>query len=106
MVIISKAEAEKKGIEGIVGKNGRTIYIDPSVKGVRKPKAEKDPKVKAEKQPKVKAEKQPKKKVVKGVKVDGEFKETTDSGCVKPKKRIGKVTKTGKKRCAKKAPEV
>ena len=98
MVIISKAEAEKKGIEGIVGKNGRTIYIDPSVKGVRKPKAEKDPKVKAEKQPK--------KKVVKGVKVDGEFKETTDSGCVKPKKRIGKVTKTGKKRCAKKAPEV
>ena len=98
MVIISKAEAEKKGIEGIVGKNGRTIYIDPSVKGVRKPKAEKEPKVKAEKQPK--------KKVVKGVKVDGEFKETTDSGCVKPKKRIGKVTKTGKKRCAKKAPEV
>lgn len=104
MVIISKAVAEKRGIAPTITKNGRTVYIDKTQKPVRKPKEKKEVK-----------EKKPKEKVIKkGVVVvrnegkkdeESEFLETTDSGCIKPKKRIGKKTTTGKKRCSTKKAE-
>lgn len=96
MVIISKAVAEERGIDPTTTKSGRVMYIDKAQKPVRKPKEKKEV---------VKEVKGIKKTIKKKGKEETEFVETTESGCVKPKKRVGKKTKTGKKRCATKKPE-